>query len=551
VLAGDVRPLGNGYVLSARLVNASTGEVLWAGRQDVTDASGLSAAITQLSATLRERVGESLRSIRGGAPLDQVTTRSIEALRSYVEADRATNRGDESSAIALLQRAIAEDSSFAMAWRRLGVVVSNMGRDTSERNRAYRRAWELRDRLSARERFHTEATYAGWVKRDTAAAIAAYQAVLEKFPDDYAALNNLALWYNAQGRERDALAIWKRSVALGGAPSATYGNVIPLEYRLGDPDSARALLAQYGTAFPDHPQPRLLRASLLAAQEQFDSAEAILEAMREQYRGNPRYEAGTVNVLSSVYRARGRLKETARLADESVRLFLQRTPSFAPGIDRQLLQERLRLGNEAELTLTFAGDVDRARELAERGQQLLPLERFPVADRNWLNSADFYARLGMPQRARELITRWERDVSDSVRRDPPLARMRTDAAIAMAEGRHDDAIGLFHRLRQQQRNCPGCELYFLGEAFDRSNRPDSAIAYFESLLNIRILGPGVYWGPIMLRRLGQLYEARGNRDRALEYYGRFVDLWKDADPSLQPKVAETRRWIAQLAGEPR
>lgn len=57
--------------------------------------------------------------------------------------------------------------------------------------------------------------------------------------------------------------------------------------------------------------------------------------------------------------------------------------------------------------------------------------------------------------------------------------------------------------------------------------------------------------PVVLRRLGQLYEARGDRDRALEYYGRFVDLWKDADPSLQPKVAETRRWIAQLAGEPR
>jgi TolB-like protein len=182
VLAGEVRPLGNGYVLSARLVNASTGEVLWAGRQDVAGADGLSAGIAQLSATLRERVGESLRSIRAAAPLDQVTTRSTEALRSYIEAERATNRGDENSAIALLERAIEQDSGFAMAWRRLGITLGNQARDTARRNLAFRRAFELRDRLSARERYLTEAAYSGWITRDTAATIAAYQAVLEKWP---------------------------------------------------------------------------------------------------------------------------------------------------------------------------------------------------------------------------------------------------------------------------------------------------------------------------------------------------------------------------------
>jgi hypothetical protein len=46
-----------------------------------------------------------------------------------------------------------------------------------------------------------------------------------------------------------------------------------------------------------------------------------------------------------------------------------------------------------------------------------------------------------------------------------------------------------------------------------------------------------------------MYEARGNPERALEYYGRFVTLWKDADPELQPAVREVRNRMATLAGE--
>ena len=52
-----------------------------------------------------------------------------------------------------------------------------------------------------------------------------------------------------------------------------------------------------------------------------------------------------------------------------------------------------------------------------------------------------------------------------------------------------------------------------------------------------------------LKRLGELYEARGDRKRAAEYYEKFVDLWKNADPELQPGVTEARRWLAALSRE--
>jgi tetratricopeptide (TPR) repeat protein len=57
--------------------------------------------------------------------------------------------------------------------------------------------------------------------------------------------------------------------------------------------------------------------------------------------------------------------------------------------------------------------------------------------------------------------------------------------------------------------------------------------------------------PRAYKRLGELYEKRGNRAKALEYYGRFVELWRDADPALQPAVREVRQRMAELSAEPR
>ncbi|MGH7620456.1 MAG: hypothetical protein ACREPM_24830, partial [Gemmatimonadaceae bacterium] len=49
------------------------------------------------------------------------------------------------------------------------------------------------------------------------------------------------------------------------------------------------------------------------------------------------------------------------------------------------------------------------------------------------------------------------------------------------------------------------------------------------------------------RRLGELYEAKGDTARAESHYTSFIDLWKTADPELQPKVAEVRKRLAALS----
>jgi hypothetical protein len=83
---------------------------------------------------------------------------------------------------------------------------------------------------------------------------------------------------------------------------------------------------------------------------------------------------------------------------------------------------------------------------------------------------------------------------------------------------------------------------------DQLDRPDAALPAWESVYESR--GPGIgndaYFRPVGLQRLGELHEANGNTAKAIEYYGKFVELWRNADPELQPRVAEIRERITRL-----
>ena len=63
---------------------------------------------------------------------------------------------------------------------------------------------------------------------------------------------------------------------------------------------------------------------------------------------------------------------------------------------------------------------------------------------------------------------------------------------------------------------------------------------------------GIYEGAEFLKWMTELLEAKGDRGRAAHYYAKFVDLWKNADPALQPQVADVRKRLARLSDiEPR
>src|SRR5262249_28879239 len=121
---------------------------------------GFIDAMDKVTRALRARAGESLRKVQRTAALADVTTGSLEALRKYSESFRANGvEQNATKAVGLAREAVQLDSSFAMAWRQLGSAMINAGMPQIAADSALERAYQLRGRLSERERLFVEATY--------------------------------------------------------------------------------------------------------------------------------------------------------------------------------------------------------------------------------------------------------------------------------------------------------------------------------------------------------------------------------------------------------
>ncbi len=106
------------------------------------------------------------------------------------------------------------------------------------------------------------------------------------------------------------------------------------------------------------------------------------------------------------------------------------------------------------------------------------------------------------------------------------------------------------RRADELENCWMCLLPDLGRAYELEGQADSALAIYGRYLErpwITRLDVDVYYLAMVYERLGALYEERGNTEKATYYYGKLVELWKDADPELQPRVEAARRTVSALS----
>jgi len=171
----------------------------------------------------------------------------------------------------------------------------------------------------------------------------------------------------------------------------------------------------------------------------------------------------------------------------------------------------------------------------------------PAADRPYSGLAWLYGHMGQPDRAKQVMAEYEAAVPEAIRRRQPF-RHGAAAAIALAEGRVQDGIKGY-RAWYDEDNCSVCGLYLVARAYERAGERDSALAVYERAVTTpgysRSFEEAATLGPTY-KRLGELYEERGDTAKARDYYGRFVDLWKNADAELQPQVREVRQRLAKL-----
>ena len=533
-VAGVVDKVGTGYLLSADLVIAESGDIVLSHHETASDDSELIPAIDQLARRFRKRAGESLRDVNASPRLSRATTSSLDALKLYVEGSWAENvEGDRARAMRLLQEAVAIDSTFAHAWRKLGALHYNLGEQTRHLEAAAA-AVRHSSGLPEHERADLRAYYA-YAIRDFETTIAEYRRAIELSPDSSGTWANLAIAYEQLRRFEEAEHVtdlnFEMVEARGGTVTnwISHQNRIREKYALGKRHEAVAALAEARAANRDSARWDFVALRLAQADGDFGRADSLAVALADPY------------WLANLAWMRGRLRE----AEDHYRRLMAGQAERGFG--------RWYLVNATELVRLRADGGDREGGLAilEEALAHFPIDSIDRADRPYFDVAAAFARGGRPDEARRWLRTWAEEVPPELRRDPKGAGAAwAEAELALSEGRAAEALTQFLEWdTKAQFMCPICLLDEIGLAYDRASVGDSAIAVYERYLETpwwsRLYDDARARGPI-LERLGQLHEERENLEKAALYTAQFIELWADADPILQPRVQAARERLEAI-----
>ncbi|MDB4883480.1 MAG: protein kinase [Gemmatimonadetes bacterium] len=540
VVSGTVTSVGQGFIITTRLVSAESGDELAVYRESAANAGEIIPTVDRLTRQLRGKIGESLKSVHEAPALAQVTTPSLDALRSYAAALRANDvEGDYPKAIGLFEDAIARDSNFAAAYVQLSYTLGNARLQFARRDSLREKAFRLRERLPERERFVVEGAY--YVSKDRPKAIAAFERAVAVDSFNVDALNSLALLHAETRDHARADRLYRRAVALepenGVIMSNLAGNLISAG-KLEATDSVLRVMRERKIPYPTTRR----EADLLYLRGQFDSVETLARATMRG--SNAPLAFAAAGYERSIAMMRGRVREADSLMGELAARGLARGDKPNP------LERPMRT---AFMDAWLRDRPQQALARLDSAVRANPLTSTTSANM-YFQLATLYAIAGGPDRARALMKQADALLRDSVaRRRFQSQRLSTEAEIALAERRTTDAISAFRRSDVDGDGLPAyCEFCLpamLGRAYDQANMADSTIATLERYLATQSSGR-INMDEWMLapahKRLGELYEARGDNARAVSHYTAFVNLWRRADPELQPKVVAVRTRMERL-----
>jgi serine/threonine protein kinase/tetratricopeptide (TPR) repeat protein len=245
MLSGSIVALGTQYVLGLKAVNCSSGDLLAEVQEQAANKEGVLKALDSAAVSLRRKLGESLSSVQKYAtPLEEATTPSLEALQAYSLGARAiAERDDNPGAVPLLQRAIRLDPNFATAYGLLAVSYNNLGETTLAAENT-RKAYELRERVSQRERLTIESFYYHFVLGDLEKARQSYELWAQTYPRDYIPPTNLSFLYSLLGQYDKALVEAREAVRLDSSSGINYENLALSYFFLNRPGEARATVEE-------------------------------------------------------------------------------------------------------------------------------------------------------------------------------------------------------------------------------------------------------------------------------------------------------------------
>jgi tetratricopeptide (TPR) repeat protein len=550
VVDGSVTPVGTSYIVSARLVQADSARELVSYRATASSADGIIAVADELSRKLRAKAGESLRRVQATEKLVYATTASLEALRKYSEGSRANDVDrDFARAVLRLREAVQIDSNFAEGWRKLAVAMTNRGGFTpSGLDSVLDRSVASGSRLGDNDRDRVLAYYYDHssTHADRAKAIAAYERMLSR-GDSLAGLNNLALRVSSRRDYARAETLYRAAVAHNPGSALFYNNLIGALAYGGNVGAAESVLTVSKTRFPGNTTFTFSDIVFDRELGRVDRARARFDSARKA--GDRRAPTFAVNAMVPVDYALGRMAEARALSLQAM---------SADSASGRPSPGAFRFANDLVQRSLAGLPVDAAIAALDDAIAKMNLAASPVSDRAspYASFAEAYATAGRLDKAKALLARYDAEVRDTaLRRVWHSGYEAALAAVATQERRWNDAAALFRRSDREPdgpatSNPLGVTVELIG-VWANAGIADSAIAEYERYLKTPF-GSRAREGPDWnvpaptTEALAKMYEAKGNTDRAVALYRDFIELWKGADPELQPRVAAARARLQAL-----
>ena len=147
LLGGTISTLGSHYLLELTAVACSTGDTLAKEQGEAASKEDVLKTLSQTSASLRAKLGESLPSVQKFDVPIEATTSSLEALKNYSMGIAMKHEKGDAPSVPFLRRAIELDPNFAMAYSALSIAYNNSQQRSLALENATK-AYQLRDRVS-------------------------------------------------------------------------------------------------------------------------------------------------------------------------------------------------------------------------------------------------------------------------------------------------------------------------------------------------------------------------------------------------------------------
>jgi serine/threonine protein kinase/Flp pilus assembly protein TadD len=526
VLESSIAQVGTEYLLVLKAVSCAGGRTLASTEAHTNDKSQILRALNKVSAEIRNKLGESLSTVeKYDAPVEQVTTSSLEALLAYSQGRKAFLAEDFDGAVRHFRRAISLDGDFAMAYAALGTTYFDGGEQTLGAQ-SLTKAYELHDRVSEREKFYIEAYYHYFITGNFDKARKVCDMWAQAYPRDPMPSNRLANIYGALGRRDEALVAALQSNHLA-QDTLSNANLVFNYYMLNQFGEARAVADEARKRGLDSSDLRAHLYSLAFAQNDPTGMADQLAWFASRPGGDEflDFEADTAVYAGQLSRAR----ELARRARASA----QQQGDRETAATSQALEARreallgnatqAKVGAEAALRLTVGRDVRYVAAMA-------------------------LAIAGETRKAQSITEELNRQYPEgTIVQGNFLPTLRGKLALA-----HKDVVKAIDLLKAATPGELGDNLiplqpvYVRGEAYLAARRGSEAAAEFQKIMDHRQIVQNDVIGALARLGLARAYALQGNTAKARTQYQDFLTLWKDADPDV-PVLKQAKAEYAKLS----